>query len=170
MSRLARSVRPDDLELGRAAADVDDERARLDRADAAQRQRSLLVAGQQARREAVAPLDLAEEGLAVLGVADGARRDAERPLGAELLELAAVVGEDVADARDRQRQQPAALVDALAEPRDLEPANDLLERPVRVGDEEARRVRPQVDGGDPHLRGTTAVTRSTPRARLRSRL
>ena len=31
-------VRADDLKLGRAAADVDDERARLDRADPAQRQ------------------------------------------------------------------------------------------------------------------------------------
>ena len=57
---------------------------------AAQRQRGLLVAAQQARREAVAPLDLAEEGLAVLGVAHGARRDAERPLGSERLELAPV--------------------------------------------------------------------------------
>ena len=100
-------VRADDLELGRAAADVDDERARLDRADPAQRHRRLLLAGQQARREAVAPLDLAEERLAVLGVADGARRDAERPLGSERFELAAVVGEDVADARDRERQELA---------------------------------------------------------------
>ena len=154
-------VRADDLELGRAAADVDDERAGLDRADPAQRQRGLLLAGQQARREAVAPLDLAEERLAVLGVADGARRDAERPLGAELLELAAVLGEDVAHAGDRERQQPAALVDPLAEPRDRQPADDLLERPVRVGDEQPGRVRPQVDGRDSHLRGTTPVTRPT---------
>ena len=99
------------------------------RADPAQRQRGLLVAGQQPRRESVAPLDLAEERLAVLRVADGARRDAERPLGAELLELAAVVGEDVADARDREGEEPAPLVDALAEPRDLEPANDLVSVP-----------------------------------------
>ena len=63
------------------------------RADAAQRQLRLLVAREQPRREPVAPLDLAEERLAVLGVADGARRDEQRPLGAERLELAAVVGE-----------------------------------------------------------------------------
>ena len=77
------------------------------------------------------------------------------------LELTAVVGEDVAHACDRERQQPAALVDAFAEPRDRQPADDLLERSVRVGDEETRRVRPQVDGGDSHLRGTMPVTRST---------
>ena len=41
---------------------------------------------QQPRREAVAPLHLAEERLAVLGVADGTRRDRERPLGAEPLQ------------------------------------------------------------------------------------
>ena len=52
----------------------------------------LLVAAQEPRREAVAPLDLAEERLAVLGVAHRARGDGERPLGAERLELAAVVG------------------------------------------------------------------------------
>ena len=146
-------VRADDLDLRRAAADVDDERPGLERADPAQRHRGLLVAAQQARREAVAPLDLAEEGLAVLGVAHGARRDAERPLGAERLELAPVVGEDVADARDRDGEEAAPLVDALAEPGDLEPADDLVERPVRVGDEQPGRVRPEVDRCDPHLRG-----------------
>ena len=75
----------------------------------------LLVAAQQPRREAVAPLDLAEERLAVLGVANGARRDREDPLGAERLRLAAVVGEARSDARDRDGQEAAAAVDALAE-------------------------------------------------------
>ena len=81
MSRLVAEAVGD--QLGRAAADVDDDRSRLERADAAQRHRRLLVAGEQAGREAVRPLDLAEERLAVLGVAHGARRDGERPLGAE---------------------------------------------------------------------------------------
>ena len=69
--------------------------------------------------EPVAPLDLAEEGLAVLGVAHRARRDAERPLRAERLELAAVLREDVANAGDREGQELAPLVDSLAEPGDL---------------------------------------------------
>ena len=57
------------------------------------------------RGEPVAPLDLAEERLAVLGVADRARRDRERPGRAELLELAAIVGEAVPNARDRDREK-----------------------------------------------------------------
>ena len=72
------AVRVADDELGRAAADVhDDERlgGRRPAGDAAERQQRLLVAGEEPRREAVAPLDLAEERLAVLRVADRARRD-----------------------------------------------------------------------------------------------
>ena len=145
--------RADDLHLGRAAADVDDERTGVERADPAQRQLRLFVAAQQAGGEAVAPLDLAEEGLAVLRVADGARADAERPLGAERLELAPVGGEDVADTRDRDGKEAAPLVDPLAEPGDLEPADDLVQRSVRVGDEQPGRVRAEVDRRDPHLLG-----------------
>ena len=51
--------------------------------DAAARELRLLLAAQQAGREAVAPLDLAEEGLAVLGVADRAGADRQHALGAE---------------------------------------------------------------------------------------
>ena len=111
-----------------------------DFADALERQRRLLLAAEQPRREAVAPLDLAEERLAVLGVADGARRDREHALGAERLGLAAVVGEHVAHARDRQRQQAAPRVHALAETRDLLPQRHLVHAPVvDVRDEEPRR-------------------------------
>ena len=90
------AVRSVDDELGRAAADVDDERPRaIGRSHATPRKRQLglLVAVEQARREAVAPLDLAEERLAVVGVADGARPDGEDALRAERLRLAAVVDE-----------------------------------------------------------------------------
>ena len=87
----------------------------------------LLVAREQPRREAVAPLDLAEERLAVLGVADGAGRDVSTRSAPSSLRLAAVVGEHVADARDRERAAAAALVDAFAEPRDLALACDLLD-------------------------------------------
>ena len=141
-------------ELGRPAADVDEQRGRPELADAAPRQLRLLVARQQPRREAVAPLDLAEERLAVLRVADGARRDEQRALGAERLGGAAVVGEDVADAGDRHGEEAAARVDALAEARDPRLAVELLDPPVvDVGDEQARRVRPEVDRRDDHLRG-----------------
>ena len=154
-------IRADDLELGRAAADVDDQRPRLDGSDPAQRERGFLLAGQEAGRKAVAPLDLAEKRLAVLGVAHRTRRDAECPLRPERLQLAPVLGEGVANAGDREGEELAPLVDTLAQPSDPQPADDLLERPVRVGDQETRRVRPQIDGRDPHLRGTNAVTRST---------
>src|SRR5512133_3458658 len=98
-------------ELGRAAPDVDHERLVVERAparDPAEGQVRLLVTRQQPRLEAVAPLDLAQERLAVLGVADGARRDRERPFGAELLRLAPEVGQDVADAGDRRGEEASA--------------------------------------------------------------
>ena len=136
-------------------------RCRLERPDAAQRQRRLLVAGQQTRREAVRPLDLAEERLAVLRVAHRARRDGERALGAERLELAPVVVEHVAHAGDRHGEQAPARVDAFAEPRDARAAQHLLDVAVLdVGDEQAGGVRAEVDRGDAHhLRGTAPRNR-----------
>ena len=95
-----------DDQLGRAAADVHDERSGL-RVDAASRELRFLVAADEPRREAVAPFDLAEERLAVLRVAHGARRDGERALRAEALERPAVVGERVAHARDRNGEEAA---------------------------------------------------------------
>src|SRR6185312_11520354 len=109
----------------------------------------LVLAAQEHGLEAVAPLDLAEERLAVLRVADGARGDGEDTLGAVAFGDAAVVGEHVADARDRDRQQPATTVDALAEARDREAPVDVAEPAL-------------VDGRDAgHLRGTSPVTRDT---------
>ena len=69
------AVRAAEHELGRAAADVHDQRAcSIARPAATPRKvMRLVVPGEQLRREAVAPLDLAEERLAVLRVADGAR-------------------------------------------------------------------------------------------------
>ena len=75
-------------ELGRAAADVDDDGPRRHlarRGNAAEGEKGLLVAAQKRGAKAVAPLDLAEESLPVLGVADGARRERERALGAGFL-------------------------------------------------------------------------------------
>ena len=130
--------------------------------DAADHHRRLLVAGEQARREAVAPLDLAEERLAVLRVAHGARRDAERPLGAERLELPPVVGEAVPHARDRDGEEAPPLVDALAEPRDREPPRDLLElrrrrRPRRGAGSSSSRGRP-LRRGSSRRGGTPAAS------------
>src|SRR5829696_8740348 len=65
-------------ELRRAAADVHDDAARADRpagADAPDGERRLVLAPQEQGLEAVAPLDLPQEGLAVLRVADRAGGD-----------------------------------------------------------------------------------------------
>ena len=148
-SRLVRELERD--ELGRAAADVEHERSGLDLADASQHQLRLFVAAQQLRCEPVRPLDLAEERLAVLGVANGARRDEQRPLGAEPLRLAPVVGQDVANAGDGEGEEAVALVDPFAEPGDLGATDDLAQPAVvDVGDEQARRVRALVDRCDSH--------------------
>ena len=73
-------------------------------------------------------------------------------------ELAAV---DIADplplGRIELDVKDVAVLDAGAAP--TKPPNHLLECPVGVGDEETSGVRPQIDRGDPHLRGTNAVTR-----------
>ena len=153
-------------ELRRATTHVDDEHARLQVAadgDAPERERRLLVAAQEQGLEAVAPFDLAQEGLAVLGVADGAGGDGEHTLRAELLGDAPVAREDVAYPGHRHGEQAPPLVDALAEQGELESARELVDTPsVDVGDEQPGRVRAEVDRRDAdHLRGTTPVTQFT---------
>ena len=136
------ALRPADDELGRAAADVEHERLLgqlAPESHASKGQLRLVVAGEQTRLEAVAPLDLTEKSLTVLGVANRAGGDRERPLGAQRLSFAPEVGEHVADAGHRRGEEALALVDALAEARDLQPPDDLRDRPVLdVGDEQAR--------------------------------
>jgi hypothetical protein len=70
------------------------------------------------------------------------------------LDRPAVVAEDVADAGDGGREQEPAGVHPLAEARDREAAVELDDRTVGdVGDEEAGRVRAEVDDADAsHLR------------------
>src|SRR5262249_22465116 len=113
--------------------------------------------------KAVAPLDLAEERLAVVSVAYGARCHGQHALGAESLGLAPVRDQAVADARNRRGKQAAAPVDTLAEARDpLAPLDRLEPLAVDVGDEEARRVRAQVDRCDAgHLLGMNDRAEST---------
>ena len=106
------AVRGDDL--GRAAADIDHS-ARRSSADPAKGQPRLLLAGQQLGREAVAPLDLAQERLAVLRVSDGARPDGRARARRPATRARGGTRRERSDTRDRQRQQSLALVDAFAE-------------------------------------------------------
>src|SRR5262249_44226455 len=97
------------------------------------------------------PFDLAEKRLAVLGVPNRARRDRQCALRTQRLELATVVGETVADARDRERQQSAARIDVLAEARDRASAHEWVDTPVGgLPGQEPSRVRPEIDRCDAH--------------------
>jgi hypothetical protein len=144
-------------ELGGTTAHVDDERSLVDLpagGHAPKREERLLLSREEPRREAVAPLDLAEERLAVLGVPHSTRRERQGSLGAEPLDDAAVVGEDVPDAGNRRRKEEPARVHAFAEACDLDAPLAFSDGPVLdVGDEQAGRVRPEVDDSDAgHLR------------------
>ena len=142
-----------DNQLSGTAADVHDKRPGL-RVDAAPRELSLFVAAHELRREAIAPLDLAEECFPVLGVAHGTRRDRECSLRAETLERPAVVGERVPHAGDRKREEAAPCVDAFAEPGDAGLAVHLVDAAVvDVRNEQPCGVRAEVDRRDSHLRG-----------------
>ena len=111
--------------------------------------------------EAVAPLDLAEEGFAVLGVANRARAGGKRALRSERLDPPAVIGEAIAHPRDRDGEEAASSVDVLAELREDEVARYLVDAPVLdVRDEQPGSVGSQIDGGDTH-RSTTVTERST---------
>jgi hypothetical protein len=141
-------------ELARASADVDDEGLRLHfaaRGRAAEREQPFLLAGQEPRFEAVAPLDLAQKRLTVLGVPDRARADGECALCAELLDQPPVVRKAVAHARNREGEQAPALVDAVAELREAQVARNLGDATVLdVGHEQPGGVGPEIDGCDAH--------------------
>src|SRR3954469_19936354 len=152
----AHAVAVADDELGRAAADVDDD----DGPDGAggplarrapERQARLLVARDRARVETELVADAPGEVRAVGGVADGARQDRDRALRAELVDRGAVLPEDGDDALDRLGREAAAGIHAPAEAGDdgapLE-LGDRAGRRVDVGDEQARRVRAEVDDRD----------------------
>ena len=125
-------------------------------AEPALRHRRLFVTAQQPRREAVAPLDLAQERLAVLGVPDRARRDEQRALRAERLELATVLGEGIPNPGDRQRQEPVTRIDPLAEPGYGRTSRNRLHVPLDdVRDEQTSGVRALIDGRNAH--GTANV-------------
>jgi hypothetical protein len=152
----AHAVAVADNELRRAAADVDHDDGPggvggpLARRPA-ERQARLLVARDRARVEAELVADAPGEVRAVGGVADGAREDRDRALRSELVDRGAVLREDGDDALDRLWREAAAGIDALAEAGDDRPALDLADRAGRrvdVRDEQARRVRAEVDDRD----------------------
>ena len=120
----------------------------------------LLLAGQQPRREAVAPLDLAEEGLAVLGVADGARRDAEDALGAELLDPRRYPERTFRTrAMGRGRSRRRASTPSPSEVISLAPLERVDRSVAHVGNEQPGGVRPEIDGRNTHGAIIAAATR-----------
>ncbi len=148
-----------DDELGRAAADVDDDDLlSVDRPlarRAGERQRGLLVAADRAGVQ-VEPIAHRRRELCAVGrVADGAREHRGRRGRAVLVDELAEVPERVEDALHRRVREPAGRVDALAEPGHDRLAMKLRDSPVigDVGDEQPRGVRPDVDDGDAHGAG-----------------
>src|SRR6185369_3111003 len=95
--------------------------------------------------------DAAGEGGTVGGVAHRAREDGDGPVHAALVDGAAVVAQDGDDALDRLGRERAGGVDALAEAGDDGAAVALDDRAVGgdVSDQQAGRVRAQVDDRDP---------------------
>ena len=84
-------------------------------------------------------------------VADCACRHRKNALGSELGSLTGIPLEYCVDARNRSGEQLVTLIDALPEARDRKAAHDLGHTPVLdIGDEQAGRVRTQIDGGDAH--------------------
>ena len=108
----ARPPRAED-ELGRAAADVEDERGLVGCADAPPGQLRLLVPGQEAGREPESACHLGQELRSVFGIARGARRDDEGALGPEPPDLLPERIDGRERPCDRLRQEPATGVDAL---------------------------------------------------------
>ena len=155
------------IELGRAAADVDDQRrlaGRILGGGAEVGEAGLLAAVEHLRREGEALAQLGDEGVAVGGVADGARRDRHDVGHLRLLVQRHVVGDRLARRLDRLRRELSGEVDAAAEPGHAAAPLDLGDPAAGdVGDQEAGRVRADVDDGDPvgvglHGRGTLVAS------------
>ena len=140
-----------DDELGRAAADVDDQHAisvRPPRACAQIREPRLLRAAQHLRVEREALAQLARECPRVGGVAHGAGRHRRHHVGCERLVELDVARDRVADLLDRLDRELPGGVHAAAEPRHRRPALDLPDRAtLDVSDEQSGRVRPHVEHG-----------------------
>src|SRR3954471_13069380 len=143
-------------ELGRAAADVDDDDRRLvlgvalaGRAE--EGETGLLVAGEDLGAQPVVVGHLVDERGAVGGVAHRAGEDGDVALGLLGVEALAVLRERRADAVHRLVGQAAGGVDALAQAGDDAVAvEDGHAVGGELGDEQARGVASDVDDADPH--------------------
>ena len=96
-----------DDDLRRAAPEIHDDRRLEERTacrDAAEREQRLLLAGEQARREAEAPFDAVQELGPVACVADGARGVGEGPLGPVVVDDSGGLEAGI-DSSDRVREQ-----------------------------------------------------------------
>ena len=142
---------PDD-QLGRAAADVDDQ-SRAGRGPFGGRapvgEVRLLVAVEDLGRKVEALAQLGDEGAAVGGVADGARRDRRDRPRSQLLVARDVVGDRLADVLDRLHRELPGEVDAASQPRHPGPPVDLRDAGAAdVGHQQPGRVCSDVDDGD----------------------
>jgi hypothetical protein len=147
-------------ELGRAAADVDHEQLRVivrrprgGRAGVGRR--GLLVAAQRAALEPEAVAHGGGELRAVGGVAHGRGHHGGARHGVVRRDLRRVALQRGEHAPLRLLAQPAGRLDALAQARDGRLPHALRDRVagVHVGDQQARRVRADVDDRDAHDRG-----------------
>ena len=144
-------------QLGRAAADVEDEDPAFECAYASSRQLRLLVPAEDVRYVAVGRLHGLGERGAVPGVPDSARRDRERSLGPEPVDLAPVLGERSVDSLLRRAAASGGSQHLRrAGSRSTAERRRRSSRAFDVADEQPRRVGADVDRGDAgHLRGTT---------------
>ena len=146
------SPRADD-QLGRAAADVDDQRrtrGHVLRGGAEVGEPRLLLAVEDARREREPLPQLGDEGASVAGVPDRAGRDRVDPLRAQLPDHLDVLADRLADRLDRLRGQLPGEIDPAPQPR--HPAAPLDRRnppPDHVGHQQPSRVGADVDRRDP---------------------
>ncbi len=141
-----------DDHLGRAAADVEDQRRDLGRVLRGRPQISeprLFVAAEHAGREREALPQLGDEGGPVLGVPHRAGGDRVDRFGAELLQCRDVRVDGRAGRLDRFRRQPPTKVDAAAQAGHGAAPLDRRHPAVRdVGNQQSRRVGADVDDGD----------------------
>ncbi len=148
--------RPDD-QLGRPATDVDHQRWRLIVRVAfarrpEEREFRLLVPAQHMGLEVVAVADGGGELGAVRRVAHGAGEDGDALVESGRLHPRVVVVEGVVDPLHGVLAQPAVGVDAGPQASDLRSPLELVADvpALDVGDQEPRRVRPDIDDGDAH--------------------
>ena len=143
--------------LGRAAADINHGHLALDRVAQGlggpdEREATLLLLIQDIHFDAGDLLDLLDDLVAVLGLADSGGRDGPDGLGPHLLGEPALCGNDIGHLGDLLRGDLPVLGSVLADPRVGALLHDLPQLSLgRLRDEEPRRVRADVDRPAEHL-------------------